>query len=112
MPQKSDPVSLKPLGLPGEAYPRKAALARIEKLLAAEAYVDGVDVFSLDEDGTITFLYRSWAYEDHQSLYEKNLMQGTKDGRDFVRNFVFEGNGEPIFRLHFRTIDSPTAPIT
>jgi len=105
-------VSLAPLGLPGEAYQRKTALVRIEKLLAAEAYIEAVDPFSLAENGTITFLYQSWAYEDHQSLYARNLMQGTKDGRDFVHSFVFEGDGEPIFRLHFRTIDSPTAPVT
>jgi len=62
-------VSLAPLGLPGEAYQRKTALVRIEKLLAAEAYIEAVDPFSLAENGTITFLYQSWAYEDHQSLY-------------------------------------------
>lgn len=111
MQSKSDGISLAPLDLPGEAFRRKAALARIEKLLLAEAYVEAVDAFSLTDDGTITFLYQSWAHDDDEALYEGNLMSGTQQGRDYVRDFVLDGEGEAIFQIHFRTIDGPTAPI-
>ncbi len=103
------PIPLTALGLPGEAWPRMAALARIEALEREGLFVEAIDAYALD-DGALRFLYESWTYEDEQGLYDRNLKQGAAASRAFIWGFVFEDDGEPVFRLHTRTMNSPTAP--
>ncbi len=107
----SDAVSLASLDIAGEAYPRAAALARVDALEQEAIYVDGVDLYIRLPDGTLKYGYESWVCEDREGDYvSENLIWGSKDARVYISEFQFDGEGEPLFHLLTRTTLSETAP--
>ncbi len=104
-------VSLASLGLPGEAYPRAAALAQVDALEQTKVYVDGIDVYIRAADGSVRVGYDGWVYEDREGYgVTDNLVWGSEAAREFIRDFRHDTGGEPLFHLLTRTADSPTAP--
>ena len=109
LPKESNGISLAPLGLPGEAFRRDVALARIDTLVDNDTYVQSVDVFSQTANGMIEYLYESWAYKDVELLYAKNLPQGSVQARKYVRDFTHHSGGELLFQFQTRRLDSVTS---
>jgi hypothetical protein len=107
--EETTAISLAPLGLPGEAFKRAAALAHIDTLEADDTYIQSVDVFARISSGAIEYLYESWAYKDIELRYAKNLPEGSAQARKYIKEFSHHTVGELLFQFQTRKLGSVTS---
>ena len=99
-------VSLASLGLSGEAYPRAAALARIDELVGQQVYVVALEIFEMTPDGALEYTYEGWEAHDYDGDGEAaNMRRGSAEARDFVEAWEGDGSGTPLFRFTLRSKD-------
>ncbi len=104
MSQKPDIISLKPLGLPDEAFRREAALARIDALAAQQVYITNVEVFLETADGKIEYSYEGWEAHDYEPNDPVEEMKyASAEARKYVAAFTTDEDGEPFFRFTVRS---------
>ncbi len=104
--QESDGISLAPLGLPGEALRREAALARIDALTAQQVYITNVEVFLKSTHGKIEYSYEGWEAHDYEPNDPVEEMKyASAEARKYVASFITDEDGEPIFRFTVRNKD-------
>ncbi len=106
MQQKPDSISLAPLGLPGEAFQREAALARIDALAAQQVYIINVEVFLKSTHGKIEYSYEGWEAHDYEPNDPVEEMKyASAEARKYVASFTTDEDGEPFFRFAVRNKD-------